>query len=151
MSGLGLLISMISISFLWMGAPLPLLVGTLFLSVCYVFLIIKMASAWYAYVLFLLYVGGLMVLFIYVCMLSSNQYTLQLPFLRGGFLMLVGGFFCDPLAPFLTEGTSTLCWSGSDLPLAVLLALVVLLLVVFLGLVQIMSGSSVIFPYALKS
>nr|YP_010983242.1 NADH dehydrogenase subunit 6 [Hypselodoris whitei]WOK01424.1 NADH dehydrogenase subunit 6 [Hypselodoris whitei] len=42
------------------------------ISVLFVSFISLFSSFWFSYVLFLVYVGGLLVLFIYICLISSN-------------------------------------------------------------------------------
>nr|QNV11810.1 NADH dehydrogenase subunit 6 [Peregriana peregra] len=52
----------------------------IFISISFVVLMNLMSSAWYGYLLFLIYIGGLLVLFIYMCMISSNTiFKLELP------------------------------------------------------------------------
>nr|QNV11927.1 NADH dehydrogenase subunit 6 [Planorbarius corneus] len=53
----------------------PVVLGMLlfFTSVFVVFVMSVFLSSWYSYILFLVYVGGLLVLFIYMCMMSSNE------------------------------------------------------------------------------
>nr|QLY89840.1 NADH dehydrogenase subunit 6 [Bathyomphalus contortus] len=44
-----------------------------FSSVYVVFFLSVYLSSWYSYMLFLVYVGGLLVLFMYLCLMSSND------------------------------------------------------------------------------
>nr|AAR21520.1 NADH dehydrogenase subunit 6 [Berthella plumula] len=50
-----------------------MMVGVLVcMSLCFVGFISILSSSWFSYVLFLVYVGGLLVLFMYICLISSN-------------------------------------------------------------------------------
>nr|YP_010273978.1 NADH dehydrogenase subunit 6 [Bulinus globosus]QYJ56681.1 NADH dehydrogenase subunit 6 [Bulinus globosus] len=53
--------------------PIPLGIALFFTSVFVVFLMSILLSSWYGYILFLVYVGGLLVLFMYMCIMSSNM------------------------------------------------------------------------------
>nr|YP_002727963.1 NADH dehydrogenase subunit 6 [Myosotella myosotis]ACE62834.1 NADH dehydrogenase subunit 6 [Myosotella myosotis] len=125
-----------------MASSLSLLGGLLCLSVITVVGLGVVASFWYACMLFLVYVGSLLVLFLYISMLSSNK---LLSFRWGALpLGLCGSGFCVFLlnspAPKGVVGGS--CFdSGGLLPVPVLLGLGVLLLVVFLGVVEIIRPS----------
>nr|YP_009353569.1 NADH dehydrogenase subunit 6 [Ellobium chinense]AQX92056.1 NADH dehydrogenase subunit 6 [Ellobium chinense] len=111
------------------------------ISFSLVCLVSVMASSWYGYILFLVYIGGLLVLFIYVCMVSSNY-----PLVLGPqqavsllFLALMASLFISGPSPARFLGWST--WeSGAQLSLALFVGLVILLLVVFLAIVRVVSG-----------
>nr|YP_004935106.1 NADH dehydrogenase subunit 6 [Trimusculus reticulatus]AEQ93934.1 NADH dehydrogenase subunit 6 [Trimusculus reticulatus] len=111
------------------------------MSFCLVSLISVFSSSWYGYILFLVFIGGLLVLFIYVCMVSSN-YSFSAKFsevvifalLSLYFLTMVGGSSIARLLGFST-------WeSGSSLSLLLFVGLVVLLLAAFLGIVRVITG-----------
>nr|QNV12005.1 NADH dehydrogenase subunit 6 [Galba truncatula] len=61
----------------------------IFISICFVILISLISSAWYGYLLFLVYIGGLLVLFIYMCMISSNTvFKVEVPQVLLMFMLL---------------------------------------------------------------
>nr|YP_009460050.1 NADH dehydrogenase subunit 6 [Auriculastra duplicata]AUT77313.1 NADH dehydrogenase subunit 6 [Auriculastra duplicata] len=111
------------------------------ISFCLVCLVALMGSGWYGYILFLVYIGGLLVLFIYVCMVSSN-YPLAIYPQQAISLLVLGlmaSFLISGPAPVRFLGWSA--WeSGSQLSLALYIGLVVLLLVVFLAIVRVITG-----------
>nr|YP_004934884.1 NADH dehydrogenase subunit 6 [Ovatella vulcani]AEQ93846.1 NADH dehydrogenase subunit 6 [Ovatella vulcani] len=101
-------------------------------------------SGWYAYILFLVYIGGLLVLFIYVCMVSSNYRLSASP------KVVVPVVLRVLVASVLVTGaTSTKIlgfsgWeSGGALSLGLFIGLVILLLVAFLAVARIITGGSV--------
>nr|BDY26059.1 NADH dehydrogenase subunit 6 [Spurilla braziliana] len=53
-------------------SPLSLIAILMGISLGFVGLLSFFGSFWYSYILFLIYVGGLLVLFIYICLVSSN-------------------------------------------------------------------------------
>lgn len=52
--------------------PVSIIASLLTVSLFFVSLLSFFGSFWFSYTLFLVYVGGLLVLFIYVCLVSSN-------------------------------------------------------------------------------
>nr|YP_010429296.1 NADH dehydrogenase subunit 6 [Goniobranchus leopardus]USQ67475.1 NADH dehydrogenase subunit 6 [Goniobranchus leopardus] len=52
--------------------PISLAAMVVGISLYFVSLISLFSSFWFSYVLFLVYVGGLLVMFIYICLVSSN-------------------------------------------------------------------------------
>nr|QXU76339.1 NADH dehydrogenase subunit 6 [Choroterpes yixingensis] len=92
----------ISFNFLMMNHPLAmgliLLLQSLFISL---FTGMQLSSYWFSYILFLVFLGGLMVLFIYVTSLASNemfsfQTTNILMFMFALILMLLFYMLFDP-------------------------------------------------------
>nr|YP_004935041.1 NADH dehydrogenase subunit 6 [Siphonaria gigas]AEQ93908.1 NADH dehydrogenase subunit 6 [Siphonaria gigas] len=133
----------------------PISLGGLLIlmSLLLVSLIGLVSSTWYSYVLFLVYVGGLLVMFIYVCLVSSNYPSLNLNLSRLFFvssacpLFLVGLVSMDPCFPGLFLGGNS--WSSGvslveDVNLSLFIALAVLLLVMLLVVVQSTGGSSAV-------
>nr|AEQ93828.1 NADH dehydrogenase subunit 6 [Myosotella myosotis] len=130
----------LSVSTLMLGlsSSLSLLGALLCISVLVVVGVGVVGSFWYACMLFLVYVGSLLVLFLYISMLSSNKVlsfrTWHVPFSFCG-----GGIYFYFLSSPHPKGVSG--GSGFDcaylLPMPVLVGLGVLLLVVFLGVVEI--------------
>nr|YP_009250780.1 NADH dehydrogenase subunit 6 [Phyllidia ocellata]AMY15500.1 NADH dehydrogenase subunit 6 [Phyllidia ocellata]WNR50643.1 NADH dehydrogenase subunit 6 [Phyllidia ocellata] len=52
--------------------PISMAAMLVCISLVMVIMISMLSSFWFSYVLFLVYVGGLLVLFIYICLVSSN-------------------------------------------------------------------------------
>nr|YP_010043016.1 NADH dehydrogenase subunit 6 [Ampullaceana lagotis]QPC56785.1 NADH dehydrogenase subunit 6 [Ampullaceana lagotis] len=115
----------------------------IFISISFVILISLMSSAWYGYLLFLIYIGGLLVLFIYMCMISSNtMFKLEVPqvlLLLFTLLFYFSFLFSDLNYMFLGASTYD---SGTSVKMSVFLSLVIILLVMFLAIVQIIKLKS---------
>nr|YP_006665704.1 NADH dehydrogenase subunit 6 [Galba pervia]AEO51224.1 NADH dehydrogenase subunit 6 [Galba pervia] len=124
-------------------SPVSLAGLLIFISVSFVILINLLSSAWYGYLLFLIYIGGLLVLFIYMCMISSNtmfkvemsQMVLLLTLLSFYFSFM----FSELNYVFLGNSASD---SGITIKMSVFLSLVSILLVMFLAIVQIIKLKS---------
>nr|WPR14736.1 NADH dehydrogenase subunit 6 [Pseudomphala latericea] len=69
-----------------MAQPLSLGLAIMVLSLLLCVLTAMLLSSWYAYILFLIYVGGLLVMFAYVAALSPNMMFLGM---NAGFMMVV--------------------------------------------------------------
>nr|YP_010574499.1 NADH dehydrogenase subunit 6 [Peronia verruculata]UZH97753.1 NADH dehydrogenase subunit 6 [Peronia verruculata] len=124
-----------------LGSPLSMGGALIGMSFCWVSLMSTFASSWYGYILFLVYVGGLLVLFIYVCMVSSNfpfTVSLSMSFFVLGLAVLVG-FFLPMSVPKRILGFS-LYESGECLSLILFISLAVVLLAAFLAVARIVSG-----------
>nr|QLY89852.1 NADH dehydrogenase subunit 6 [Gyraulus laevis] len=65
--------SILLLSFPIYSSPVYFSVLLFFSSVFVVFFLSVYLSSWYSYMLFLVYVGGLLVLFMYLCLMSSND------------------------------------------------------------------------------
>nr|ABJ55896.1 NADH dehydrogenase subunit 6 [Thuridilla gracilis] len=63
---------LLSLSLSMFKTPSSMAATLVFLSGILVSIMGLMSSYWFSYVLFLVYVGGLLVMFIYVCLVSSN-------------------------------------------------------------------------------
>nr|YP_010735470.1 NADH dehydrogenase subunit 6 [Deroceras laeve]WEI33061.1 NADH dehydrogenase subunit 6 [Deroceras laeve] len=138
-----LLFTLVSCSFMLVGNPMMIGILLLALSFLMVVQIGFLISSWYAYILFLVYVGGLLVMFIYICMISSN---LQL----GGFFSLSGlglTIMILTLAGQFINNQKMLTHldmlNGMNFPLSLLLMLGVYLLMCFLSVISIiLSGGT---------
>nr|QWE50974.1 NADH dehydrogenase subunit 6 [Planorbella pilsbryi] len=113
----------------------------LFLTSVFVVLVTNfLLSMWYSYILFLVYVGGLLVLFIYMCMMSSNEkFFARIPnFLF--IILILWYFFTEPLSE---TSKSFLGFSNFEssyfLSLSLFMSLVVVLLITFLTIMRIVS------------
>lgn len=115
----------------------------IFIRVSFVILINLISSAWYGYLLFLIFIGGLLVLFIYICIIRSNiifkveisQIVLLLTLLRFYFSFI----FSELNYVFLGNSASD---SGITIKMSIFLSLVSILLVIFLAIVQIIKLKS---------
>nr|YP_004935000.1 NADH dehydrogenase subunit 6 [Salinator rhamphidia]AEQ93892.1 NADH dehydrogenase subunit 6 [Salinator rhamphidia] len=127
-----------------MWSPISMGGVLILISMSLVVLIGLMFSSWYAFVLFLVYIGGLLVLFIYVCMVSSN-YSMSVK--TQGVIMgfLVGALISSKIdytlsGQFLggdTYSSGSLMVSDPLIPLFI--GLVVFLLFVFLAIVRVIT------------
>nr|YP_010834655.1 NADH dehydrogenase subunit 6 [Coryphella verrucosa]WFQ82023.1 NADH dehydrogenase subunit 6 [Coryphella verrucosa] len=126
------------------------MVGVLMaISLSFVGVLSFFTSFWYSYILFLIYVGGLLVLFIYICLVSSN-FPLKVSFeglVIAVTLSLMCSFMKNWSQPFFFLGFSS--WnSGVSLVegsnISIFLFLVVLLLAMLLVVVRVSGVGSAI-------
>nr|YP_010429283.1 NADH dehydrogenase subunit 6 [Polycera hedgpethi]USQ67462.1 NADH dehydrogenase subunit 6 [Polycera hedgpethi] len=122
--------------------PISMAAMVVLISLIVVSMISLFSSFWFSYVLFLVYVGGLLVMFIYICLVSSNY---PFKFSVNGFICILFGsclisLFSDgPLMPMFlgfsnwTNGESLLETSN----ISIFLFLAVLLLIMLLVVVRI--------------
>nr|WRW10865.1 NADH dehydrogenase subunit 6 [Melampus sincaporensis] len=126
------------------GSPIGLggyLITLSFIVSC---LIGAASSSWYSLILFLVFVGGVLVLFTYVCMVSSNFVVTNLS------SQLAISLVISTLVMTMAAGPLEAGWmgfslssDGHEISLVTLLSLVVLLLAAFLGIVRVItSGGS---------
>nr|YP_010273952.1 NADH dehydrogenase subunit 6 [Bulinus nasutus]QYJ56655.1 NADH dehydrogenase subunit 6 [Bulinus nasutus] len=119
--------------------PIPLGIVLFFTSVFVVFLMSILLSSWYGYILFLVYVGGLLVLFMYMCIMSSNMsffssyYFMVLPLLM--MVYLVSEKFWSESTKFFL-GFSNF-ESSYYMNLSIFLGLTLILLFTFLSIIRI--------------
>nr|YP_010970197.1 NADH dehydrogenase subunit 6 [Phyllidiopsis shireenae]WNR50786.1 NADH dehydrogenase subunit 6 [Phyllidiopsis shireenae] len=127
--------------------PISMVSAVVAISLLMVMIISLLSSFWFSYVLFLVYVGGLLVLFIYICLVSSN---FPFKFNMISMLCLIFGscllsLKVESSLPLRFLGPST--WmSGESLlnqkSLSLFLFLVVLLLAMLLVVVRISQSGS---------
>nr|YP_010831209.1 NADH dehydrogenase subunit 6 [Elysia viridis]WFF64233.1 NADH dehydrogenase subunit 6 [Elysia viridis] len=131
----------LSISLSMFKTPSSMAAAIVFLSGSLVSIMALMSSYWFSYVLFLVYVGGLLVMFIYVCLVSSN-FPFKINQNQGIFgLGLSALLLTSVSSPELKSILGCSNWaSGSDLMesnnLSLFLSLTVLLLVMLLVVVR---------------
>jgi len=107
-------------------------------------------SWWYAYVLFLVYIGGLLVMFIYVCLVTSNYPFRINPNMVGILLSAsVLGAYVLSLQPVALAFLGSETWdSGSilvrDRLLSLFVGLVILLLLILLVVVRSSGAGAVV-------
>nr|UKB93158.1 NADH dehydrogenase subunit 6 [Lymnaea stagnalis] len=126
-----------------LSSPISLGSFVIGMSVCLVMMINMISSAWYSYLLFLVYIGGLLVLFIYMCLISSNTEFLgsisHNIFVIFSISMLCSwGFYSFN---WCTLGKYTYD-SGSNINLSLFMCLVIMLLLIFLAIVDIVKINS---------
>nr|ABL09073.1 NADH dehydrogenase subunit 6 [Onchidella borealis] len=140
---------MVSMLLLFMMSLMPLMntslsLGGLLISVS-IFVVTKinfMSSPWYSYILFLVYVGGLLVLFIYMCLVSSN-----FPFFKHYTQAWVSLAWCILFMVISPEpmvkghmGVSQF-EAGSMMPLSAVIILIVVLLIAFVSVVRVVTAN----------
>nr|YP_004934819.1 NADH dehydrogenase subunit 6 [Leucophytia bidentata]AEQ93814.1 NADH dehydrogenase subunit 6 [Leucophytia bidentata] len=127
-------------SFPLLSSPIGLGGVLVLISFNLVCLVSLLGSGWYAYLLFLVYIGGLLVLFIYVCMVSSNKPLSVSPAGTTTALLMsliMASLFVDSAPLMQTSGCAA--WeSGAQLSLALYVGLVTMLLIVFLAVSRIL-------------
>nr|NP_007341.1 NADH dehydrogenase subunit 6 [Albinaria caerulea]P48922.1 RecName: Full=NADH-ubiquinone oxidoreductase chain 6; AltName: Full=NADH dehydrogenase subunit 6 [Albinaria caerulea]CAA58308.1 ND6 [Albinaria caerulea] len=119
--------------------PMSLLLALLTLSLCAVLWLGSFMSSWYAYILFIVYIGGILVLFIYVCMISSNYIASQhmyksLLYAWGAVMLMSLTMETDT---FIILG-SNMMYTSVNIPMTILIFLSIYLLIVFFAVVNLM-------------
>jgi len=143
MTLLVLITSFFMISFTLTKAPLVIGCLLILLRACYISMMALRASWWYSYVLFLVYVGGLLVIFIYICLVRRN-YSLRFNYLAVlPFITLITYIF--RLKPDMRLGVSLFDGGGSLVSYPRLyLGLVILLLCVLFLIVRSAGGGAIL-------
>nr|YP_007475216.1 NADH dehydrogenase subunit 6 [Placida sp. 1 NY-2013]AGC56257.1 NADH dehydrogenase subunit 6 [Placida sp. 1 NY-2013] len=130
-----------SMSLSMFKTPSSMAAAIVFLSGALVSSMALTSSHWFSYVLFLVYVGGLLVMFIYVCLVSSN-FPFKLNLSRGVLSLGVSLLLLTSVSsPELKSVLGSNNWgAGSDLldesNLSLFLFLAVLLLLMLLVVVR---------------
>nr|YP_009695259.1 NADH dehydrogenase subunit 6 [Ryssota otaheitana]QDM39453.1 NADH dehydrogenase subunit 6 [Ryssota otaheitana] len=143
---LSLVCIIIPMMFMFILNPLGVGILLFFFSVMIALKMSSMVSAWYAYMLFLIFVGGLLVMFIYVCMVSSNyQLNMIFNYWSLAFLMMCVFVFFDYDMNQKMQLFNNESISGTSMPMLILLLLGVYLLLGFLVvLCVIFSGGTIL-------
>nr|WBV77011.1 NADH dehydrogenase subunit 6 [Phestilla sp. CUS-2023] len=131
-------------------SPVSMVGILLFMSLMFVSLLSFFSSFWYSYILFLVYVGGLLVLLIYICLASSNFPLMLNPevFIVVFFISLVSSSLGDWSEPMKFLGQSN--WVSGEMlaeggNLSIFIFLVVMLLMMLLVVVRVSgTGFSII-------
>nr|UXW90885.1 NADH dehydrogenase subunit 6 [Succineidae gen. n. sp. z RM-2021] len=126
----------------------PLIIGfSLFmLSLVLIKNISMMSVIWFAYIMFIVYIGGLLVLFIYVCMISSNhKFRLSFSFLGLSIQFFIMGFILWMNLNF--SGSILLCSSSTlmDFPLYLMYINIFFLLIVFFAVIHMIFKKNISF------
>nr|YP_010574719.1 NADH dehydrogenase subunit 6 [Triopha modesta]UZI00290.1 NADH dehydrogenase subunit 6 [Triopha modesta] len=122
--------------------PVSMAAVVVAISLAVVSVISLFSSFWFSYVLFLVYVGGLLVMFIYICLVSSNY---PFKFSVNGFICMIFGSCVISLksdSPFIPSFLGFSNWSSGESLLdpsniSIFLFLAVLLLIMLLVVVRI--------------
>nr|YP_001648725.1 NADH dehydrogenase subunit 6 [Biomphalaria tenagophila]ABO14145.1 NADH dehydrogenase subunit 6 [Biomphalaria tenagophila] len=125
------------------SSPVSLGISLFFTSVFVVLVMSIFFNMWYSYIMFLVYIGGLLVLFIYMCMMSSNE--------KFHFKLVV--LYLLPLMYFLQSSSEIninfLGYSAYEssyyLSMSMFLGLVVVLLLTLLSILRILSVKKVLY------
>nr|YP_009498345.1 NADH dehydrogenase subunit 6 [Biomphalaria pfeifferi]AWK49456.1 NADH dehydrogenase subunit 6 [Biomphalaria pfeifferi] len=125
------------------SSPVSLGISLFFTSVFVVLIMSVFFNMWYSYILFLVYIGGLLVLFIYMCMMSTNEkfhFKLVILYFLPIFLFLqtsevIGSKFM---------GYS--CYESSYyMSMSMFLSLVVVLFITLLSILRILSVKKILY------
>nr|YP_010874757.1 NADH dehydrogenase subunit 6 [Facelina bostoniensis]WGV42879.1 NADH dehydrogenase subunit 6 [Facelina bostoniensis] len=143
MNMLFLFLSFLVLCFPVFYSPVSLIGILMLISLGFVVALSLFGSFWYSYILCLIYVGGLLVLFIYICLVSSNfpiSMQMEVVLLVSAISVLCLSFNQGFLQPLKVLGFSTSeCGSslveGSNV--SIFMFLVVLLLAMLLVVVRV--------------
>nr|YP_009349229.1 NADH dehydrogenase subunit 6 [Sakuraeolis japonica]APZ75715.1 NADH dehydrogenase subunit 6 [Sakuraeolis japonica] len=145
-----LLLSFLVLSFTLFYSPVMLIAVLMLISLSFVVALSIFSSFWYSYILCLIYVGGLLVLFIYICLVSSNfpmSISLESVLLTGSVSVLCLSFGPSFIQPLKSLGYSAAeCGvslvEGSNV--SIFIFLVILLLAMLLVVVRVSGAGSAI-------
>nr|YP_010970158.1 NADH dehydrogenase subunit 6 [Phyllidiella hageni]WNR50669.1 NADH dehydrogenase subunit 6 [Phyllidiella hageni] len=136
--------------------PISMTAVVVMISLAMVMVISFLSSYWFSYVLFLVYVGGLLVLFIYICLTSSNfpfklNMTSVLCSILGSCFISLKSESVKPMAFLGCSG-----WVSGEVllnnkNLSLFLFLVILLLVMLLVVVRVCEPGSFSISHGEKS
>lgn len=125
------------------SSPVSLGISLFFTRVFVVIIIRIFFNIWYSYILFLVYIGGLLVLFIYMCIISSNE--------KFHFKLVV--LYLLPIFFFLQASSETrfkfLGYSGYErsyyIRISIFLGLVIILFLTLLRILRILRVKKVLY------
>lgn len=140
-----LILTFVSSIFMLVGNPIIIGVLLLILGLFIVGQIGYIIGSWYAYILFLVYVGGLLVIFIYICIIRSNLQLTGVLSLRGLSIIII---IISVVGQYVNNHkilTHVEILRGVNFPLRLLLILGVYLLICFLSVIRIIlrGGTSI--------
>nr|YP_010273939.1 NADH dehydrogenase subunit 6 [Bulinus truncatus]QYJ56642.1 NADH dehydrogenase subunit 6 [Bulinus truncatus] len=118
--------------------PISLGIILFLTSVFMVFLMSITLSSWYSYILFLVYVGGLLVLFMYMCIMGSNVKFYS----KSSIFLIIYLIMYMLMDKFWSENTFTFLGFSSYessflLSMSMFLSLTIILLFTFLAIIRI--------------
>nr|QXU57718.1 NADH dehydrogenase subunit 6 [Omalonyx unguis] len=133
-----MLLSLVMIMFIIFFNPLIMGCCLFLLSLMLIKSVSMMSSVWFGYLMFMVYVGGMLVLFIYICMVTSN-YKFSLKFSFFGIIieiLFMGVIFTYNFIPpmkFLMCSSNTM----GNFPMFLMYILIFFLLLIFFSIVHI--------------
>nr|YP_010574732.1 NADH dehydrogenase subunit 6 [Carminodoris armata]UZI00303.1 NADH dehydrogenase subunit 6 [Carminodoris armata] len=122
--------------------PISMAAMVVAISLLIVSIMSLVSSFWFSYVLFLVYVGGLLVMFIYICLVSSN-YPFKLS--ASSFIFILLTSYMVSLksdSPFISKFLGFSTWTGGEglleaSNISIFLFLAILLLIMLLVVVRV--------------
>nr|YP_010608772.1 NADH dehydrogenase subunit 6 [Succinea erythrophana]WAO26019.1 NADH dehydrogenase subunit 6 [Succinea erythrophana] len=133
-----MLLSTVMIMFIIFFNPLIMGCCLFLLSLMLIKSLSMMSSVWFAYLMFMVYIGGLLVLFIYICMVTSN-YKFSLTF--SSLAIIIEGLFflLILLTNFILPSKFIMCSPQSmiSFPMFLMYVLIFFLLLIFFSIVHI--------------
>lgn len=134
-----------------MNTPITLGSVILFLTFFSCLILAIVSISWFSYILFLIYIGGLIVIFIYVCLLRSNYIFVPLPqfmfFLIGILSFVLSLLYNFQLNNLIFSDNLERVITGRELReitnLSLLVSLAIILFINLLAVVYVSGNSSV--------
>jgi hypothetical protein len=146
-----LLVLSVILCFIYLFITNPIGLGILlFLLRLFILILIgTIVNVWYAYILFLVYIGGLLVIFIYICIISRNFKLNKIGIWELSGIFIVGLFSSQYLFNQKIVIYIGININGLRLPLFLFLRLVVYLLICFFVIINIIlrGGNSLKIAY----
>ena len=127
----------ITVSISIISAPNPLIMGVSILNIALLIASIysTLISSWLAFLIYLIYVGGILVIFSYFLAITPNQQSIirpfLLPLLRGFFIILFSTYLLDLWIPtsVSTQQIYTL-YRATNMPILIILIMILLLTII---------------------
>nr|QUJ10060.1 NADH dehydrogenase subunit 6 [Tubifex tubifex] len=133
---------MITMSISIISSPSPLIMGVSILNIALLIASIysTMMSSWLAFLIYLIYVGGMLVMFSYFLAITPNQQSIVSPFLMplmsGLFIILSSTYFLDLWSPMSTH-TQQIYTLYHTINIPILIILILVLLLTMIAVVKI--------------
>nr|AWK49508.1 NADH dehydrogenase subunit 6 [Biomphalaria glabrata] len=126
------------------SSPVSLGISLFFTSVFVVLIMSIFFNVWYSYILFLVYIGGLLVLFIYMCMMSTNEkFHFKLVIL---YFLPIFLFFSEKSNEVETKFLGYSCYESSYyMSMSMFLGLVMVLFITLLSILRILSVKKILY------
>jgi NADH:ubiquinone oxidoreductase subunit 6 (subunit J) len=127
----------ITISISVVAAPSPLILGISILNIALLIATIysTLLSSWLAFLIYLIYVGGILVIFSYFLAITPNQQNIVrpylIPLLSTFFIILSSTYFLDLWTPITNPSQQTqILYRGINSTILIILILVLLLTII---------------------
>nr|YP_004935067.1 NADH dehydrogenase subunit 6 [Succinea putris]AEQ93924.1 NADH dehydrogenase subunit 6 [Succinea putris] len=133
-----MLLSLVMIMFIIFFNPLIMGCCLFLLSLMLIKSLGMMSSVWFAYLMFMVYIGGMLVLFIYICMVTSN-YKFLLTFSTLGIFIEFSLLLLILMLNLILPSKFFLCSSQgmTSFPMFLMYVMIFFLLVIFFSIVHI--------------